>query len=172
MRTTCLTGTATASRTTDAERRALLRRTEALRRRILGESPQAIAVAMRGRNGVAPNYSARLVAADVLAALREAQALLSGDDLRESKDLLRVLELERLDSMQRHATRILDESVVTGDRLDQLRAIDRTLRISARRDALMGLAAEAEVPPSPEADEVDELKQRREERMLKAAGSA
>lgn len=155
-----------------AERRAQLRRTEALRRRILGDSPQEIAVSMRGRDGVAPNYSARQVAADVLAALREAQSLLSGDDLQESKDLLRVLELERLDSVQRHASRILDESVGTGDRLDQLRAIDRILRVSARRDALMGLAAEAEVPPNPEADEVDELKQRREDKMLRAAGSA
>lgn len=160
-------GTATASRKTDAERRALLRHAEALRRRILGESPQEIAVAMRGRSGVAPNYSARAVAADVLAALREAQALLSGDDLRESKDLLRVLELERLDSVQRHATRILDDAVATGDRLDQLRALDRILRASARRDALMGLGAEAEVPPNPEADEVDELRARREERLQK-----
>lgn len=144
----------------------------ALERRVYGDSYEQIAAWLREHvSGVGAAYTAQKAADDVEAALRVAQTLLAGSDATDSKDLARLLELARLDGYQREAQSILDDSQATGERLDALRAIDRLLRIGARRDALLALSSEAAVPPSPEADDVDELRQRREEKMqARAAG--
>lgn len=150
---------------TDAAR-VSARQDEALRRRLRNEPWPQLVAAMRGKCA-ANNYTVKQAARDVTEALREAQARLSGED--DAKDLLRVLELERLDAWSAHAEEILADSRRTGDRLDALRALDRLLRISARRDILMALSETAEVPPNPESDEVDELQAKREEKMLQRA---
>lgn len=150
--------------------RLVARQAEALRRKVGGDSFDQIAAGMRGRFGAPPNYHARLAASDVQAALTLAQSLLSPKDDKNAKELLRVLELQKLDALEHDAASIQAAAMAEGERLDAMRAIDRRLRISARRDALMGLAAEAEMPPNPEADQVDELQLRREDKLLRGAG--
>lgn len=138
---------------------------QALARRVDGLSYPSIANELRGGLGPA-DYSAEMAAEDVAVSLREVQGWITSDD---SKDLARVLELERLDQWERRAQEILDDSRGEEARLDALRAIDRLLRINRRRDSLLALSVEAEVPPSPEADQVDELQARREDRMRERA---
>lgn len=146
----------------------------ALERRVYGDSYEQAAAWMREHvSGIGAAYTAQRCADDVEAGLRVAQTLLAGSDSTDSKDLARLLELTRLDGYQREAQRLLDDSIAEGERLDALRSIDRLLRIGARRDALLALSSEAAVPPSPEADDVDELRAKREQRMQeRAAGRA
>lgn len=145
----------------------------ALERRVCGESYEQAAAWMRKNvPGIGAAYTTQRCADDVEAALRAVQALLAGSDATDSKDLARLLEVERLDRYLASAQQLLNDSIADGERLDALRAIDRLLRIGARRDSLLALSTEAAVPPSPEADEVDELRRKREEKMQARAARA
>ena len=103
-------------------------------------------------------------------AVVDASRALAGQRVELSEDgvLKFVLEASRLDALERGAQSVLRQAAATGDHLTVLKAIDRLLRISARRSKLLGLDGLLAGPAGPSADEL--VRKRRERR--KTAGYA
>ena len=119
------------------------------------------------RDGGEPaSYTAKRAAADGHAALSAAQALISGSD---GRDLARTLELARMDQAWVTVRTIIESNEDNPELL--LKATQQLVRLSKRRDEMMGLSSSAEAPPNPEADDTDELRERREKRLREAAGA-
>lgn len=150
------------------------RQQRALTLRMSGLSWEQVAGEMRrprqdGQPAEPDTYSARKAAADGKAALKAVQLLVGGTD---AKDLARNLELARLDTLHMTFETIMRQAVQASDRWLALRAGDRLMRVSLHRDSLLGLSADAEAPPSPEADQTDELRERREQRLRALGGGS
>ena len=101
------------------------RRVRCLRLRAAGVSFEQIAAEL----GYASRHAASV---DARRALAEQAAETAPGDLSG-------LEAERIDALERAAQRIMREALDTRDRFTALAAMDRLLRISAARRALLGL---------------------------------
>lgn len=135
------------------------RRARVLTLRAAGMSPADIAEREARETGEKPR-SAHAVALDIARALRGKKAV---ND--EQRDLLRTLELERLDALQRTTETLLAGARHNNEHALALRAVDRLLRIAERRAALQGLDDKGQDPVPQPVTEFDEIKKRRDRKM-------
>jgi hypothetical protein len=153
------------------------RRARVLRMRTAGMTWDAIAAevgkaqrqaaAAAGLPAPRTRYSGKHAVVDAKRALAEAQGRLA-----ELADLHLVMEMERLDGLQRTTETLMRQSIQAGDRWQALRAVDRLVQIGRRRDSLLGLSrdtaaaqdAAADEGGSPARDAVDELARKRARR--------
>lgn len=111
-------------------------------------------------------YTDKHAAVDLKRGLEAAQA-----NLVEFATLHLTLELERMDDLTRTTQSLLGQARAAGDRWQALRAIDRLVQISTRRDHLLGLskttndaAKGAEGTGGAPASVVDDIARRRAKR--------
>lgn len=131
------------------------RRLKALRLRAAGLSYEAVAEQCGHK-------SASAAAVDVRRALRDRKVFLDHE-----ATLFRALEMERLETIQRTLETELRQAA---DTPQKLAVADRLLRLSARRQAVLGVDVASGAAPRP-ANPFDELSRRRQQRRAGEVGS-
>lgn len=129
------------------------RRQRALQLRAAGFTYQAISAELGYRH---PGNAAQ----DVTRALTDRKAALDGQ-----RDLFTVLELERLDALERAVQTVMRQASAEGEKSLVLRAADRLVRVSERRAKLLGLDAGPAQGEVVEVSPLDELRARRERKF-------